>query len=216
MPTRYKLSFRDIAEFFLLRGFEFTHETVRDWEERFAAIFAQQMRAKRQGKVGKIWCVDETTYIRVKGQWCYLYRGSDENENLVDMRLSEKRDMEAAKAFFAQAHEVVQHSPQRVATDGHRSYPRAIEEELGEDVEHEVRDCRGNPIEQSHRGIKQRYYPMLGFGAFESAQGFCQAYDEIRNFMRPQRYTTEVVSLSERRERFTKRVSELQVIFQAA
>ncbi len=56
---RYKLSFRDIAEFFLLRGFEFTHETVRDWEKRFAAIFAQQLRAKRQGKVGRIWFVDE-------------------------------------------------------------------------------------------------------------------------------------------------------------
>jgi putative transposase len=44
---RYKLSFRDIAEFFLLRGFEFTHKTVRDWEERFASIFAEQLRAKR-------------------------------------------------------------------------------------------------------------------------------------------------------------------------
>jgi len=51
---RYKLSFRDIAEFFLLRGFEFTHETVRDWEERFASIFAQQLRVKRKGKLGKI------------------------------------------------------------------------------------------------------------------------------------------------------------------
>ncbi len=70
--------------------------------------------------------------------------------------------MEAAKAFFAQAYEVAEQPPQRVATDGHSSYPRAIKEELGEGVEHEVRNCRGNPIEQSHRGIKQRYYPMLG------------------------------------------------------
>jgi transposase-like protein len=46
---RYKLSFRDIAEFFLLRGFEFTHETVCDWEERFAPLFAEQLRVKRQG-----------------------------------------------------------------------------------------------------------------------------------------------------------------------
>lgn len=82
---RYKLSFRDIAEFFLLRGFEFTHETVHDWEERFAPIFADQLRAKRQGKVGKVWFVDET-YIRVKGKWCYLYRGIDEDGNLVDVR----------------------------------------------------------------------------------------------------------------------------------
>ncbi len=99
--------------------------------------------------------------------------------------------MEATKAFFAQAHEVAEQPPQRVATDGHRSYPRAIAEELGEGVEHEVRDCRGNPIEQSHRGIKQRYYPTLGFGAIESARRFCQAYDEIRNFMRVQHYMTE-------------------------
>ena len=211
---RYKLSFRDIAEFFLLRGFEFTHETVRDWEERFTPIFAEQLRVKCQGKVGKIWFVDET-YIRVRGRWCYLYRGIDEDGNLVDVRLSERRDMEAAKAFFAQAYEVAQQAPERVATDGHMSYPRAIAEELGEGVEHEVRDCRGNPIEQRHRGIKQRYYPTLGFGEFESAQRFCQGYDEVRNFLRPQRYMTEVVSLSERRERFIEQVNELQVIFQA-
>ncbi len=147
---RYKLSFRDIAEFFLLRGFEFTHETVRDWEERFAPIFVDQLRAKRQGKVGKIWFVDET-YIRVKGKWCYLYRGIDEDGNLVDVRLSEKRDMEAAKAFFVQAHEVAEERPERVVTDGHTSYPRAIAEELDAEVEHEVKSCLGNPIEQSHR-----------------------------------------------------------------
>jgi transposase-like protein len=178
---RYKLSFRDVAEFFLLRGFEFTHETVRDWEERFAPQLIEQLRAKRKGNVGKIWFVDET-YIRIGGRWYYLYRGIDEDGNLVDMRLSEKRDMEAAKAFFAGAHEAAQHPPQRVATDGHTSYPRAIEEELGEAVEHEVISCRENPIEQSHRGIKQRYYPTLRFGAFESAQRFCQAYDDVRNF----------------------------------
>ncbi len=188
---------------------------MRDWEERFTPIFAQQLRAKRQAKVGKIWFVDET-YIRVKGQWCYLYRGIDEYGDLVDVRLSEKRDMEAAKAFFARAHEVAEQPPERVATDGHTSYPRAIAEELREGVEHEVISCRENPIEQSHRGIKQRYYSTLGFGAFESARRFCQAYDEVRNFMRVQRYMTEVVSLSERRERFTERVSELKAIFQAA
>ena len=60
---------------------------MRDWEERFAAIFAAQLRAKRKGKVGKTWFVDET-YIRVRGRWCYLYRATDEDGNLVDVRLS--------------------------------------------------------------------------------------------------------------------------------
>ena len=51
--VRYKLSYRDVAELFLLRGFVFTHETVRDWEERFGPIFTDELRAKRKGKMGK-------------------------------------------------------------------------------------------------------------------------------------------------------------------
>ncbi|MBD3886045.1 IS6 family transposase [Phormidium tenue FACHB-886] len=211
---RYKLSFREIAEFFLLRGFDFTDETVRDWEERFAVIFAQQLRAKRKGKVGKIWFVDET-YIRVKGRGCYLYWAIDEDSNLVDVRLSEKRDMAATKVFFAQAHEIAGQSPQRVVTDGLASYPRAIDEELGADVEHEVRGCLGNPIEQSHQAIKQRYYPMLGFGAIESTKRFCQALDEVQQFLRPRARITELVSLLKQRECFIERVHELQEPFQA-
>jgi transposase-like protein len=46
--VRYKLSVRDVAEMFLLRGFTFTHETVRDWEARFAPLFSDELKAKRQ------------------------------------------------------------------------------------------------------------------------------------------------------------------------
>ena len=49
-PYLSAIRFRDVAEFFLLRGFEFTHETVRDWETRFAPLFVEQLRAKRKGK----------------------------------------------------------------------------------------------------------------------------------------------------------------------
>jgi len=55
---RYKLSLRDLAELFLLRGF--THEAVREWEERFAPLLVEPLRRKRQGKIGKRWYVDET------------------------------------------------------------------------------------------------------------------------------------------------------------
>ena len=46
--VRYKLSYRDVAELFLLRGFEFTHETVSDWEERFLRNFSITTARKRQ------------------------------------------------------------------------------------------------------------------------------------------------------------------------
>src|SRR3954449_7196048 len=73
---RYKLSLRDLPEMYLLRGFEFTHEAVREWEERFAPLLAEHIRRKRKGKVGRRWYVDET-YLKVNGKWCYLYRAID-------------------------------------------------------------------------------------------------------------------------------------------
>ncbi len=57
---------------------------------------------------------------------------------------------------------------------------------------------------------------MLGFGAFESAKRFCQAFDEVRNYFRPRSRMMEFVSLSERRQLFVNRVQQLQSIFQAA
>src|ERR671925_645234 len=70
---RYKLSFRDLAEMFLERGFVFTHEAVREWQARFAPLLAAQLRAKRSGQAGRCWYVDETS-VKLNGAWCYLYR----------------------------------------------------------------------------------------------------------------------------------------------
>jgi transposase-like protein len=53
---------------FLERGFEFTHEAVREWEARFAPLVADKLRAKRKGKAGRSWHVDET-YIKVHKRW---------------------------------------------------------------------------------------------------------------------------------------------------
>ena len=212
---RYKMSYRDVAEYFLLRGFQFTHETVRDWEERFAPVFGEKLKEKRRNQISTNWYVDET-YVRVKGEWCYLYRAIDAEGNLVDVRLTKTRDSEAAKAFFSQASKTVKHPPQKVITDGLTSYPRAIAEELGEEVEHEVVKCTENPVEQSHRGIKQRYYPMMGWGNFESAQRFCRIYEEVKNFLRPQLFMGEFVSLADRRRMFLERVDLLKGILRTA
>src|SRR5258706_5997942 len=132
---RYKLSLRDLAEMFLERGFEFTHETARDWETRFAPLMAEQLRAKRRGQAGRSWYVDET-YVKVKGKWCYLYRAIDKQGNLVDSMLSATRNMAAAQRFFQNTLYVAGQAPAQVTTDGHDSYPRAVREILVPEVEH--------------------------------------------------------------------------------
>jgi transposase-like protein len=120
---------------FLIRGIEFSYEAVRDWEAKLTPTLIDNLRRRRKGRIGKSWYVDET-YIKVNGRWCYLYRAIDRSGALVDVRLSEKRDMAAAKAFFRSAKAVTGVTPARVTTDGHDSYPRAIRTELDAGAKH--------------------------------------------------------------------------------
>jgi hypothetical protein len=97
---RYKLSLRDLAEMFLIRGIVFSYEAVRDWETKLTPALAENLRRRRRrGKIGRSWYVDET-YVKIQGRWCYLYRAIDRSGALVDVRLSETRDMAAARRSF--------------------------------------------------------------------------------------------------------------------
>src|SRR3712207_3673171 len=135
---RYRLTLRDLAEMFLQRGIVFSHEAVRDWEAKLAPDLAGELRRRRRGKGGARgghWHVDET-HLKVRGRWCHLYRAIDRNGDLVDTRLSERRDMAAAQAFFRSAKAAAGGTPERVTTDGPGSCPRAVRSTLGRRVVH--------------------------------------------------------------------------------
>jgi transposase-like protein len=118
---------------FLTRGFIFTYEAVREWEAKLTPALAENPRRKRKGRVGRSWYIEET-YIRMRGQLGYLYRAIDRDGALVDVMLSEHRDLATAKAFFRSARTVTGVTPDRVTTDGHDAYSRAIRIELGRQV----------------------------------------------------------------------------------
>jgi putative transposase len=212
---RYKLSLRDLTEMFLQRGLIFTHETVRAWERKLAPLLSEALRKRRHGAVGKSWYVDET-YIKVQGQWCYLYRAIDRDGTLVDVRLSDTRDLAAAEAFFRSAWTVTGVTPGRITTDGHDAYPRAIRNVFGERVTHRTNRYLNNDLEQDHRGIKQRYRPMCGFKAFATAACFCRVFDEIRAFLRPQSHRNQPVTLAQRRAIHQDRFAQLMGMMAAA
>src|SRR5215813_6585383 len=132
---------------FLERGIVFTHEAVREWEAQLAPVLNETLRKHRRGRVGRSWYCDET-YLKVKGRWTYLYRAIDRDGNLVDVRLSEKRDKAAAEAFFRSARTVTGRVPDRVTSDGHDAYPGAIAAELGEVVRHLTNRYLNNHLEQ--------------------------------------------------------------------
>ena len=205
---RYKLGFRDVAELLLQRGFDVSHETIRTWEFRFTPLISENLRAKRRGIAGPSWYLDET-YIKVSGRWRYLYRAIDREGNLLDSMLSEHRDKHAARRFLRRLIDSAGQKPLRMTTDKHPAYTKAVRWIVGRKVLHRHNQYLNNRIEQDHRLIKQRYYPMLGFAKFESASRFCAAFDELRNYLRVPRVSNQWISASNRREIFTEKWSTL-------
>ncbi len=215
---RYRLTLRDLCEMFLLRGIVFSHEAVRDWEAKLAPVLAGELRRRRRGKGGtgrRSWFVDET-YLKVRGRWCYLYRAIDRDGDLVDTMLSEHRDMAAAQAFFRSAKAATGMTPDRVTTDGHGSYPRAIRTTLGRRVAHRTSAYKNNGLEQDHRGVKGRIRCMRGFKSFASAERFCRGYDELRNFLRPRTRHNQRVPADRRRLLHLRRATAALAILEAA
>jgi putative transposase len=124
--------------------------------------------------------------------------------------------MAAAKAFFESAKMVTGITPDRVTTDGHDSYPRAIWTTLGAGVRHRDSQYLNNRLEQDHRGVKGRYGPMRGFKSPRSAAEFCRAYDELRNFLRSRSRTNQQVFADHRRYHFLRRTATILRVLKAA
>ena len=95
---RYPLSYRDIEELFLERGVEVDHSTLNRWGLAYAPLIEKRLRQFRKPHCGSI-RIDET-YIKVRGEWRYLYRAVEKHGNPVDFLLTANRDLDAAKRFF--------------------------------------------------------------------------------------------------------------------
>jgi transposase-like protein len=123
---RYKLSLRDLVEIMAERGLSLAHITITRWVKRFAPEFVK--RWDRFAKsAGRSWRVDET-YVKVRGKWVYLYRAVDHAGKTVDFRLSARRDVAAAKAFFAKAIRSQRLAPKTITLDGYAASHHAVHE----------------------------------------------------------------------------------------
>jgi len=171
-------------------------------------VVSENLRAKRRGIAGCSWYLDET-YIKVGRRWRYLYRAIDREGNLLDSMLSKHRDKHADRRFLRRLIDSAGRKPLRMTTDKHPAYTKAIRWIVGRKVLHRHNQYLNNRIEQNHRGIKQRYYPMLGFAKFEFASRFCTAFDELQNYLRVRPTSGEHVSADVRRKIFTDKWSSL-------
>jgi putative transposase len=175
----YNLSLRNLEEIMAEPGVEVDHATIHRWTVHYAPLLLGQFN-QRKCPVTKKWHVDET-YIKVRGQWRYLYRAIDSNGDTVEFWFSERRNLAAAKRFLRKALE--RHGrPERIVIDGSQTNREAI---LSCDTTDRLRDRSGrklkpirirqsaylnNRIEQDHRAVKRRVRTMLGFQSMASAR----------------------------------------------
>src|SRR6476646_5887403 len=122
---RYLLSYRDLEEIMVERGLSVDHTTIYRWVQHYAPLLEKKCRAKLK-PVNDSWRVDET-YVKVKGQWMYLYRAVDSDGNTVEFMLSPSRYAVSAKRFFRKALRAKHTTPPRVINvDKNPSYPKAV------------------------------------------------------------------------------------------
>jgi transposase-like protein len=169
---RFKLSFRDLVEMMAECGLSLAHTTIMRWVHHYAPEFERRWNGFAQ-PARPLWRVDKT-YVKIRGEWVYLYQAVDRAGNTVDFRLSTRRDVAAAKAFFRKAVKNQGSTPTTITLDGYAASHRAVREmmadgQLATDTKLRSSKDLNNLIEQDHRGVKLRLGPMLGFRRFSTA-----------------------------------------------
>jgi transposase-like protein len=178
---RFGLSYRDVEELLAERGVEVDHVTIYRWVQRFTPLLADAARPCRHA-VGDRWQVDET-YMKVAGRWRYVYRAIDQFGQVIDVFVSPRRDVKAARRFLEQAIGTTKRAPAEVVTDKAAAYP-AMLEELLPGAWHRTDRYANNHIEADHGRLKSRLRPMRGLKQDRSAKVVIAGHALVQNVRR--------------------------------
>ncbi|MDK2013749.1 MULTISPECIES: IS6 family transposase [unclassified Deinococcus] len=199
---RFPLSQRDVQELLHERGIQVSHETLRQWNIKFAPLLTEELR-HREPRRGSRWYLDEV-YVEVGGQKHWLWRAVDDDGAVLDILLQEHRDTRAARSFFVRLlgeYDV----PKAIHTDKLWSYGTAIRAlPVLHAVEHgqvvSAARCN-NLVEQSHRPTRQQQRSQLGFKRRQRTQEFLALHARVSNL---HRHTRTTVSADRRRRNQTE------------
>lgn len=177
---RFGLSYRDLEELLAERGVEVDHVTLYRWVQRFTPLVVDAARPSRNA-VGDRWFVDET-YVKVTGTWRYVYRAVDQYGQVIDIFVSNKRDVKAATRFFSGAIEA-HGEPAEVTTDRSPALARTIVELLPAAL-HDTTQYANNRVEADHGRLKARLRPMRGLKRDRNASVVIRGHAFMQNLRR--------------------------------
>lgn len=185
MYLRYPLSYQVVVDLLSERGLDVDRSTVFRWVQKFGPEISKRAE-NHLSRSSQNWHVDET-YIRVGGKWRYLWWAIDANGQLVDFRLTARRDAKAAKAFLNKAIERVRlHRPVSICTDKAPTYRKVIREinhrydPHFDYISHVDRKYLNNRVESDHAALKRLLGYRQSFRSLRSAKATLQGMETIR------------------------------------
>ncbi len=156
------------------------HVTIYRWVQRFTPEFVEAARPRRHVP-GDRWFVDKT-YVKVNGRWTDRYRAVDQHGQVIDVWLSARRDLTAARTFFTQAL-ATGAVPVEVTTDRAPAYPRALDELIPTAL-HDTGQYANHTIEADHGRLKAWLRPMRGLKTFRSLESLPPVMPFVQNIRR--------------------------------
>jgi putative transposase len=175
---RFNLSHRDIEDLLARRGVLVTHESIRLWCNKFGPHYAHRLRRGHRG-YGDTVFMDEV-FVRIRGQPRYLWRAVDQDGEVVDVLLQERRDSASARRFFRHLLAYLGHEPRTIVTDKLGSYAVA-HRELLPDAAHDTCRYANNRAESSHQPTRVRERGMRRFKSILQAQRFVRVHAAVSN-----------------------------------
>ena len=101
----HHLTYRAVSERMLQHGVSVSHKTVFEWVQKFGDVIAGQQRKSLQ-KNTKI----QEKYVKVNGEWKYMYQAKDSQGNILNAVLRSRRNLASARSFLKRTEDL-----QRVA-----------------------------------------------------------------------------------------------------
>lgn len=200
MYVRYTLSLRNVEDLLLERGYDFCHETVRLWWNRFGPMFASEIRRRRVSHMRGFrhwrWHLDEM-YVKMNGEMVYLWRAVDHKGEVLESFVTKKRDKSAASTFMKKA--LKRHGrAEAIVTDGLRSYPAAMRE-LGNQDRREMGRWLNNRAENSHLLFRRRERAMQRFRRMKTLQKFASVHASLHNHFNSEHHLVDRETFKARR-----------------
>jgi len=189
---RFCLSFRDVEDLLAERGIVVSYESIRSWCNKFGPAYARKIK-KHRGSLGDTWYMDEVYIVTVRGERRYLWRAVDQDGDVLDILVQNRKNKQAALRFFKKLMKGQGRSARLLVSDKLPSYGAARNAVMPTSMHCHERYAN-NRAEVSHEHTRAQERQMRRFKSPGQAQRFLAVHSQVHNLFRIGRHLLRAVN----------------------